>query len=485
LKVSIKPVASIIAILVNHSFEHGYFPDALKIAKVCPIFKSGDKKQFSNYRPISILPSLSKIYEKAMHTRLVDYLNKNKLLVNNQYGFRANHSPYMAMLDMCDKITRGFDQGKITLAIFLDLQKAFDSLNHKILLQKMSYYGIRGNQLKWFTSYLTNRVQYTTYNNVLSARELITWGIPQGSILGPLLFIIFINDIVNCTSLLHYILFADDTNACCSGNSLEEVKTIANVELEKLSTWFCANNLSINVKKTNYILFRNKRRFALDNTFKIFLSGQELEMVQSTKFLGILIDEDLNWKTHTSYIASKVAKNVGIIYRNKNALDKRVMKLLYISLIQPYLNYCIIVWGSAYDNALKSVTLIQKRAIRTINNAAYLAHTPPLFLTSKVLTIQDLYHKELAVFAFRNITGSLPDVCAGLLVRNDVIKTHATRKVLPYFKTVVNNTILRDKFVSTTASKYWNVLPSSLQNAPNLMIFKKRFVEFIWSKSKP
>ena len=379
LKSCINPIASILSDLINDSFLHGYFPDELKIAKVCPIYKSGPTSIVSNYRPISILPSMSKIYEKAMQIRLNNYLKSKNILVRNQYGFREQYSPYMALLDIVDKITKSIEDGKVALAIFIDLQKAFDSLDHNILLQKLSHYGIRGTALNWFTSYLCNRTQYVVYGAVKSSTQEIKWGVPQGSILGPMLFLIFINDIVNCSSLLYFILFADDTNILCAGDTLSQAVKLANDELSKLATWFHANNLTLNVKKTNYILFGMAKHKALLNTCIIYLCNQEIERVKSAKFLGVIIDEQLDWKLHIATMVSKVSKSVGIMYKIRCILDKKTLKVLYLSLIQPYLQYCVLLWGSAFKNALNPLVVIQKRALRVINFASYAEHTDVLF----------------------------------------------------------------------------------------------------------
>ena len=233
-------------------------PDQLKIAKVCPIYKSDDKAQFANYRPISVLPSFSKIFEKVMFNRLTNYLDSKQILFQQQFGFRQNHSTDLAVTDMYNKISNAIDLNKFAIGVFIDLSKAFDTLDYDILLKKLDHYGIRGTTLAWLKSYLTNRKQFVRVNEILSDNMSLSCGVPQGSILGPLLFILYVNDIANCSKLLHFILFADDTNLFYSNENLVDLVNTLNLELIKLSEWFQCNKLSINVSKTKFMLFGTK-----------------------------------------------------------------------------------------------------------------------------------------------------------------------------------------------------------------------------------
>ena len=287
LKCSMLSIPEPLAAVINNSLNSGIFPDFLKIAKVTPIFKSGDKSDFQNYRPISVLPSISKVFEKIVYNRLLSYLQSNNVLCDNQFGFRKNHSTYMALIELYDKVSLAIDNNEFSIGIFIDLSKAFDTLDHSILLKKLEHYGIRGMALEWFSSYLSNRKQCVSLNGVLSDFKSITHGVPQGSILGPLLFILYINDIVNCSEKLFFMLFAGDTNLFVSCREIMHLFDIVNIELSKLSDWFKVNKLSLNVKKTNYILF-GRKRLTLSETNNICIDGQRIERVERTKFLGVL-----------------------------------------------------------------------------------------------------------------------------------------------------------------------------------------------------
>jgi Reverse transcriptase (RNA-dependent DNA polymerase) len=475
LKQSIVPISLVIASLINYSLSSGVFPNSLKIAKVCPVFKSGSTKDFSNYRPISLLPSFSKIFEKVVHMRLESYILKKNILISSQYGFRNKHSSYMALLDMYDKLTHSFDKGHRSIGIFIDLQKAFDSLNHSILLSKLSFYGIRGIAQDWFTSYLDHRSQYVTYNSACSDRQMITFGIPQGSILGPLLFILYINDIVNCSKLLHFILFADDTNLFLSDKNLSVLLSKANLELSKLSTWFIANGLTLNASKTNYILFGSKRHRHDDpQDISVKLNGNDLLKVDSVKFLGVHVDSELTWKMHTTYIAKKLAKNIGVINKVKYILTPKALKTLYYTLIYPHIVYCNIVWGNASILALYRITMMQKRAIRLINGANYRAHTSPLFATSNLLKLSDINKREILLFLFKLKNNMLPNCCISYIEINDKLSTRSypTRTVPNYFTCPLNRTKTRDKFISFTGPHLWDAIPPEIRDITSISLFK-------------
>ena len=249
LKWCVDSISEPLSYVCNMSLQEGLFPDELKIANVIPLYKCDDPKLFNNYQPVSVLPSVSKVFERIMYNRLVAYLNEYKILFSYQFGFRKQHSTYMALMTLIDKLTKCLDNDEYVIGFFLDISKAFDTVDHTILLQKLSVYGIRGNALSWFESYMKDRRQFVTYNGVLSETKILQCGVPQGSILGPLLFLIYINDLANVCTSSFPILFADDTNLFNHGKDMFSLQASLNQELANISQWLKVNKLSLNIKR--------------------------------------------------------------------------------------------------------------------------------------------------------------------------------------------------------------------------------------------
>ena len=246
-----------ITLIINQSLYTGIFPNKLKLAKVIPIYKKGDNTKLENYRPISILPAISKIFERAIFDQLSEHLKNKNVLYSSQYGFRKHHSTELAVLELIDRITQELDNSHVSINIYLDLSKAFDTLDHNILLYKLNCYGIRGPALNLFKSYLSNRQQYVEFRNYRSPYAPISIGVPQGSILGPLLFIIYVNDITAASDIFNCTMYADDTTLSTSINCSENYNNcdLINSELSKINEWLIVNKLSLNTSKTKYMLF--------------------------------------------------------------------------------------------------------------------------------------------------------------------------------------------------------------------------------------
>ena len=354
MKASIAYVINPLTHIINLSLSTGVVPTQMKIAKVIPIFKTGDKTEFNNYRPISMLPVFSKILEKIIAKKLMSFLEGTNQLYTHQYGFRARHSTTHPVIHLLNQIANANDKSTnfFTMATFLDLSKAFDTISHDILLKQLENLGIRGVANTWVKSYLTGRKQYMDIYGVKSHFENITCGVPQGSILGPMLFLLYINDIKNSTSV-KVLCFADDTTCSYSSANISHLYNTMNTELEKLNQWFRANKLCLNITKTKYIIFRPTATKQIGKNEKMYIDNQEIERIsdqlntKSFKFLGLEIDEKLSWKKHINNVCTKISRANYIINKVKNTIPKHCLLTLYQSIIQCHVNFGLQIWGSS------------------------------------------------------------------------------------------------------------------------------------------
>lgn len=396
-------ISEVLAYLLNLTLSDGIFPEELKIARVTPIHKGGDKGQFSNYRPISILTVFSKIYEHVIYDRLVTFFNTHKVITKSQYGFQKNKSTEQALLYIKDKIIKNIEDKNYTLGLFLDLKKAFDSIDHKILLRKLEKYGIRGVANRLLESYLNNRQQFVRMQDVSSSYLTLEQGVPQGSKLGPLLFIIFVNDIVNIPDSPELIMYADDTNLFFKSQDLNELEHSVNHYLVSLACWMNQNKLQLNAEKTKYIIFRSRNTF-IDKEVTITYAGRKLQQVTNQKFLGVTFNEELSWNAHISQLCTDLSKSIGIMYRISKLVPLWLKQQLYNCLFYSKLCYGALVWGTTTKTNYKKLVLLQKRVLRLYcNHQGNYANlrTAPLFKRHHMLRADQVFYMKILQIIYR------------------------------------------------------------------------------------
>ena len=456
-----------LAKLINLSFETSIFPDLLKIAKVIPIHKKGCKFDHKNYRPISLLSVLSKIYEKIIYKRIYGFLSCNDLIYEKQFGFRANHSTNHALISVTESIKNLLDKGNYVAGIFVDLEKAFDTVNHKILCEKMESYGLRGNVNMLMKSYLKDRKQFVSINGFDSETKSITCGVPQGSSLGPLLFLIYINDFRNSLIKSECGHFADDTFIMFASKKLSTIETVMNHELKLASNWLKLNKLSLNTDKTKLVIFHSVKKKFDKNAVSIKINQHKLPIVESVKYLGMYLDEHLSWEFHINQLSFKLSRANGILSKLRHYVPNNTLLQVYYAIFYSHLFYGCAIWGQAIDNSIDKIRKLQNKCVRIITFSDFRSHSLPLFHSLNLLKVDDIINLNVLNFVYDFRHDLLPKDLRSFYTTCTDIHNHNNRLVNDsLYITRINSLKYGEKTLKHQGPKIWNEL---IKNDPSFI----------------
>ena len=437
------------------------------------IYKTGPKNDINNYRPISLLSPFAKLFETHLYNNLIIFLTKNNVLYNNQFGFRSNSSTDLAVIDSINDIISSIENNLTNCSIFLDLSKAFNTVNHNILIKKLEKYGIRGLPLNLIKSYLNNRQQFTTINSYKSKNLEINVGVPQGSCLGPLFFLVYVNDMhLSCN--LKIRLFADDACVSLSHKDPIILEKQINEELNKLNHWLQENKLFLNYSKSNYLIFSKRRN---KTTMSISINNQILSQQSTAKYLGVTIDENLTWKPHLQNLKSTLAKSCYCLSKLRQYVNKKTLLQVYYSLFYSKLQYCITSWGGSPACNTDPIFKLQKRAVRYISHKPARTTTNPLFIESKMLKFKEIYRLEICKLTHKltkfNLNGELQ------LTNLSQQHNHNTRLNTDnnYYSNTCRTNLGKTSF-NNLAPKFWRDVPHEFKHLSPTG-FKKKYKNYL------
>ena len=482
LKFAAPYIAGDISYICNHSINSSTFPRKWKEAKVSPLHKNGSHDDVNNYRPISILPVLSKVLEKHVHDCLSAYLKEYNLLHKTQSGFRSQHSCETALVHMIDTWLNAMDNGKMIGVVLVDFKKAFDLVDHKILLSKLKLYGIDNEALTWFNTYLAHRQQQVSLNDNKSDFETVTFGVPQGSILGPLLFLLFINDLPLYINNVSADLYADDTTLYDVQNSIEMIEHNLQIGLNQLHIWCKYNGMVLNSAKTKVMLLTTsqKRQRLPSINLNLNYSEESLKVVSNDKILGVFVDDNLVWSDHVRHICKKISSYIWLLSKIKYFLSLEHRVQFYKSYIQPHIDFCSIVWANSSESNKMKILKMQKRACRVVLDYN-VNDSHEAFRSLKILSVYDRLFLRKAKFMFKVYHGLTPQyVSENFMLRNEMdMSINLRSSAAGCFVPPLPKRECFKQSMRYSGCLIWNSLPNNVKQSQTAETFHNRCLKWL------
>ena len=466
LKAAVNYITYPLTFLINMSLEKGIFPEIFKTARIIPLHKKESKDNIENYRPISLLSSISKVLERIVFDQIVRFLTVNNILNNAQHGFRKNRNTQSAILRFIEKLYTSLDENKKCIGLFMDLSKAFDLVNHDLLKEKLRSYGLRGKVYDWLNSYLYNRKQIVGINGAHSKEAKVSIGVPQGSILGPLLFLIFVNDLPDIESAGNLTMFADDNTYLCHKPSITDAIAEMQRMIVHFKDWFTRNKLCLNTSKTVFINF-TPRTSIINESHWLRIGSKSIAQVPNTKFLGLFLDNMLSWDVHTENLCSKLSSFCYVLLRLKNISNESTLLSFYYAQFVSLLRYGLLFWGSS--SHLSRVFKLQKRALRIMVGISQQTSCKPYFKKLKLLTLPSMYIYEVLVHVKSNLEE---------FALNNNFHNYETRSG-SLLSIPGHSLSLYEKNPSYIGIKLYNKLSPDLREVVNIKLFKKKLQIFL------